>query len=59
MTEEEPARTLYVQVDYKAADGTEHEAGSSVQYKVSDREALELLRRGVLSKTPVRRRGGE
>lgn len=52
-------RTLYVQVDYIDAKKVPHKRGESVKYPVSDTEATELVRRGVLSSKPVRRAAGE
>lgn len=57
MTKEEE-RTLYVQVDYTDAKGAKHSRGESVTYATSDKDGMELLRRGVLSVKPVRRSAG-
>jgi hypothetical protein len=51
-------RTLYVLVDYKDRQGT-HQRGETVQFTPDDREANELLHRGVLGTKPVRRQAGE
>jgi hypothetical protein len=51
-------RTLYVLVDYKDRTGT-HARGEVLQFPQGDREADELLRRGVLSTRPIRRQAGE
>jgi hypothetical protein len=51
-------RTLYVLVDYKDRTGT-HTRGEAVQFTPDDREANELLHRGVLSTKPVRRQAGD
>lgn len=51
-------RTLYVLVDHIDATAT-HIRGDAVQFAPDDREADELLRRGVLSTKPVRRQAGE
>lgn len=51
-------RTLYVLVDYKDRTTT-HTQGDAVQFTADDREADELLHRGVLSTKPVRRQAGE
>jgi hypothetical protein len=53
-----PLRTFYVLVEY--TDGrTVHSRGTTVQYDTADRQADELLRRGVLSTRPVRRQPGD
>lgn len=51
-------RTLYVLVPYTDRQGT-YERGQAVQFRPHDREAGELLRRGVLSPKPIRRQAGE
>lgn len=51
-------RTLYVLVDYKDTTGT-HTRGEAVQFHQDNRDANELLRRGILSPKPVRRQPGE
>lgn len=51
-------RTLYVLVDYKDRTGS-HTRGEALQFPQGDREADELLRRGVLATRPVRRQAGE
>jgi hypothetical protein len=51
-------RTLYVLVNYTDHAAT-HQRGESVQFTTDDREADELLRRGVLTTHPVRRQAGE
>lgn len=50
-------RTLYVLVTYTDRQGT-YERGQAVQFHPHDREAAELLRRGILSPKPVRRQAG-
>jgi hypothetical protein len=53
-TPERPPRTLYVLIDY--TDGrNHHQRGTAVQFHPDDRQADELLHRGVLSIRPVRR----
>lgn len=51
-------RTLYVLVDYTDTTGT-HKRGEAVQFTPDDREANELLHRGIVSPKPVRRQAGE
>jgi hypothetical protein len=51
-------RTLYVLVDYTDNQKVVHAVGESVKFAKDDREANELLRRGVLSPKPVRRSAG-
>jgi hypothetical protein len=51
-------RTLYVVVDYTDARGS-HSRGDTVVFAAEDREASELLHRGVLSTKPVRRSAGQ
>lgn len=58
MTDEQPTRTLHVLVDYTDPSGA-HQRGESVQFATDDREAGELLRRGILSTKSVRRQAGE
>lgn len=48
-------RTLYVIVDYTGPDGAEHKRGESVVFTGEDKTPVELMRRGILSLTPVRR----
>jgi hypothetical protein len=52
-------RTLYVAVNYKDPHGRDHSRGDKVTANVSDPVANELLYRGILSETPVRRQAGE
>jgi hypothetical protein len=52
-------RTLYVVIDYKAPDGTDHVRGEEVVVSADDTVANELLYRGVLSTTVPRRQAGE
>lgn len=51
-------RTLYVLVDFTDASRVHHRRGDAIEYKVSDREGADLLRRGILSLRPVRVRNG-
>lgn len=51
-------RTLYVLVDYHDRTGN-HTRGEAVQFAPDDREADELLLRGVISPKPVRRQAGD
>lgn len=59
MTTPTPVRTLYALVDYTDHTGHAHTRGTAVQYPVTDRQASELLRRGVLGSRPPRRQPGE
>lgn len=57
MTDQTP-RTLYVLVEFTDGHNT-HQRGTALQYAPDDRQADELLHRGVLSTKPVRRQAGE
>lgn len=52
-------RTLYVLVDYSPDRHTTHTRGTAVQFQPGDRQADELLHRGILSTRPVRRQAGD
>lgn len=52
-------RTLYVAVNYKDPHGRDHSRGDKVTADASDPLVNELLYRGILSDTPVRRQAGE
>lgn len=52
-------RTLYVAVNYKDPHGRDHVRGDKVTADMGDSLVGELLYRGILSETPVRRQAGE
>lgn len=51
-------RSLYAQVKFVAADGTEHEPGDMIDFQ-DDSECLGLMRHGVLGITAPRRQAGQ